>query len=351
MVSRYRELVEASIYKLRTDYMRPRASKTAEELLDCDYVLAESEYINHEVNDSFMPSLVKFVTRVRNDIEYAGVALSERILERVTTMLAAELAKSLERYIHVCSFNHCGGLLLDRQIRSAVAYIQSSSPHGFGAREQFRRLLKITNVLSSETLMECQTLLSEQDEFALKGESEARIRDFRLNRQMKTMVVVQLAFVICQSLPMIPLTEHTTEPFQERVITFEVLKESLFDPSMNVFNTLSKNEIDDRKGFLEAVIYMRDSTRPCKIMTINNGDPVYEIDSLLSATYSKIEDDSAKKTIVDFTLWTIRHSTQLSGNYLESIGLSFKRKCSGLSSVTKRSSNLTIAWYRSRELN
>eukprot|EP00731_Ephydatia_muelleri_P026667 Em0018g767a len=145
----FKQMKKSGMSKLVEICVVPRLKVCTDVIPTVSHVLSEEDLVNFEVNDPFVQQLISCLDGILNELKGS---LLVQVFEQVVIDVAGELALLFEAQLFKCTFNQLGGVQLDRELRTLVAYISSLTQ--WPVRDKFSRLQQVVTILTLETLGE-----------------------------------------------------------------------------------------------------------------------------------------------------------------------------------------------------
>merc|ERR1719244_408731 len=149
----FQELIELGHNQLRVNVLKPRVKPFVDNFAAFSHDISEEEFANYEANDPWVQALIVCVDSLLASFKES---LTSNNYDGLVAQLTAEIVVRLEKAVNKSTFNRLGGLQFDKELRSLVTYLSSTT--NWTIRDKFAKVTQTASILNLEVPSEMEEL-------------------------------------------------------------------------------------------------------------------------------------------------------------------------------------------------
>lgn len=149
----FQELIELGHNQLRVNVLKPRVKPFVDNFAAFSHDISEEEFANYEANDPWVQALIVCVDSLLASFKES---LTSNNYDGLVAQLTAEIVVRLEKAVSKSTFNRLGGLQFDKELRSLVTYLSSTT--NWTIRDKFAKITQTASILNLEVPSEMEEL-------------------------------------------------------------------------------------------------------------------------------------------------------------------------------------------------
>lgn len=150
---RFQELIDHGLAQLRANVLKPRVKPFVDNFAAISHDISEEDFANYEANDPWVQALIVCVDGLLSSFRES---LTPNNYDGLVAQLTAEIVTRLEKAAAKSAFNRLGGLQFDKELRSLVAYLSSTT--SWTIRDKFAKVSQTASILNLEVPSEMEEL-------------------------------------------------------------------------------------------------------------------------------------------------------------------------------------------------
>ncbi|XP_049774280.1 conserved oligomeric Golgi complex subunit 4 isoform X2 [Schistocerca cancellata] len=144
-----RSVIEYGMQQLKASAIKPRINPWIDSFLSVSHQLSEEEFSTYDANETFIQNLIM---NLDGFLKSFKSSLTQNNYDVLVSILTTEVTSHLEKVVLKSTFNRLGGLVFDKEVRTLVSYLTSTT--SWSIRDRFARLTQIATVLNLERVSE-----------------------------------------------------------------------------------------------------------------------------------------------------------------------------------------------------
>lgn len=147
--NRFKEVLNFGFAQLVTSAIKPQLRSAIESFQATNHNITEDEFNQYEASDPWVQDLIIIIDNLLSSFK---ITLTQGNQDQLVIHISTEVALMLEKVVVKSNFNRLGGMQLDKEVRSLVAYLVNVAT--WSVRDKFARLNQIATILNLESVAE-----------------------------------------------------------------------------------------------------------------------------------------------------------------------------------------------------
>ncbi|XP_026694140.2 conserved oligomeric Golgi complex subunit 4 [Ciona intestinalis] len=147
--TKFRNVVQSGLTDLSVSLIKPEIKPLVSNFLSVSHNINEDDLTDYEANDPWVQEVIFNIQELLNKFQ---PVLSPNIYDQLISHLINEVVVQLEKAILKSTFNRLGALFFDKELRSLVSYLTSTS--SWSVRDRFARMMQICTILNLDKVSE-----------------------------------------------------------------------------------------------------------------------------------------------------------------------------------------------------